>query len=225
MHLHQPTKQDQSGFGAIEVLLVFLVVAALAVTGVVVYQHHKPSSVNNVQTTNSPTATQPITNSPAQPTKTNYGVKQYTNDKYGFSFYYPITWRVEQGDPASSVDEQYTELVLWLVDTNATAPKNKTVYIEVSSRDLASKTAIFDGSIDGEGGKSTDYRQSLTLKGRQTVKYTIPQSATVNRVIYFFAVGAKTYAVQTYNEEANLARTPDYITKFNSLVDSLTLPQ
>src|SRR5260370_3566264 len=219
-------REHQSGFGTTVILLAVLVVAVLAVTGLVVYQHHRPSSTNKAQTTNSPnTSTQPITNSPAQPAQTNAGTTLYTNDQYGFSFYYPNTWRVEQGDPASSVDTQNTDLVLWLVDMKATAPKNKTMYIEVSCRDLASKTAIIDGSIDSEGGKSADYKQQLTLKAKSTVKYTIPQSATVNRVMYFFAVGTKTYSVQTYDEVTNLARTPDYMTKFNNLVDSLTLPQ
>jgi hypothetical protein len=208
------------------ILLAVLVVAALAVTGLVVYKHHKPNSSNKAQTTNSPTtSTQPITNSPTQSAQTNAGTTQYTNDKYGFSFYYPDTWQVEQGDPASTVDAQYTELLLSLVDSSAPTTQNKTVYFEVSSRDLASKTAIFDGTIDSEGGKSTGYKQSLTLKGKEAVKYMIPQSKTVNREIYFISVGTKTYTVSTTNEEANIARNPDYMTKFNNLVDSLTLPQ
>jgi Tfp pilus assembly protein PilV len=216
----------QAGFSTTVILLAVLVVAVLAVTGVVVYQRHKSSSAkNSAATSTSQTPTQSKSPTTTQPAQANAGLKQYTNDKYGFSFYYPDTWQVEQGDPASAVDAQNTELILWLTDTNATAPKNKTVYIEVNSRNLASETAIIDGSIDSEGGKSADYKQSLTLKGKETVKYTIPQSPTVNRVMYFFAVGTKTYSVQTYDEEANLARTPDYMTKFNNLVDSLTLPQ
>ena len=218
--------ENQSGFGTTVILLVVLVIAALAVTGLVVYQHHKPSNAkNSAATSTTQTSTKPQSTTTTQPAQANAGLTLYTNSQYGFSFYYPYTWRVEQGDPASTVDAQYTELLMSLVDPSAPTTQNKTVYFEVSSRDLASKTTIFDGSIDSEGGGSANYKQSLTLKGKQTVKYTIPQSKTANRVIYFFSVGTKTYTVSTTNEDANIARNPDYMNQFNALVDSLTLPQ
>lgn len=223
----------QSGFGYLMVFLAILAVAVLAVSGFEIYQHHKSNikskaaaATSSTQPTGQPqpsTGTQPATTTNQYP-----GMTQYTNAQYGISFYYPATWRVEQAYPTSSVDAQNTESILWLADTNVATTattKNKTVYIEVNSRNLASETAVIDGSINGEGGTSANYKQNITLKGKETVKYTIPQSATVNRVMYFFAVGSKTYSVQTFDEETNLARTPDYMTKFNTLVDSLTLPQ
>jgi hypothetical protein len=221
-------REYQSGFSTTVILLVVLVVAVLAVTAFLVYQRHKPSTVKNSASTSQtqPPSQQGTTNTQTtQPAYANWPV--YSNTQYGFSFSYPSTWRVEPGDPAASLDAQHTELLLSLIDTSAPTTQttqNKTMYIEVSSRDLASKTALFDGSIDSEGGKSADYKQSLTLKGRATIKYTIPQSKTVNREIYFFGVGTKTYTVSTTNEEANIARNPTYLNQFNTVVDSLRLP-
>jgi hypothetical protein len=70
MHLNRPTIRNQSGFSAIEVLLIVFVVAALAATGLVVYQRHKQSvakssaAIGTTQTTGqqkSGTTTQPAT--------------------------------------------------------------------------------------------------------------------------------------------------------------------
>jgi hypothetical protein len=62
MQLHRPTTRDQSGFSPIEVLLIVLVIAALALTGYVFFQRHKPTSVkNNAATSKTQSTTQPTT--------------------------------------------------------------------------------------------------------------------------------------------------------------------
>ena len=214
MHVMRKTHFNQSGFSVIELLLAILVVAALAVTDLVVYQHHKPiSAKNSAATSTTQMNTPPKSTTTTQPAQANAGLTQYTNDKYGISFYYPNDWRAEERNPAtSSPDTEKTELALWLVDTTAKT-RPETAVILVSSRDLASEASIYGSSV---GAPDT---QQLTLKGKSAIKYTIPQSPTVNRIMYFIAVGTKTYSVQTYYEETNLARTPDYMTKFNNLVN------
>ena len=42
--------------------------------------------------------------------------------------------------------------------------------------------------------------------------------------MYHYAVGSKTYEVETIYEEENIQRTPDYMAKFQKLMDSLQLP-
>ena len=95
MHAHQPTSK-QSGFSAVEVLLVFLVVAVLAVTGLVVYQHHKPGSAkNSAAASNNQTTTQPksiTTTQPAQTTTqyltiTEWGVKMPLSSGISDAYY------------------------------------------------------------------------------------------------------------------------------------------
>lgn len=72
MRLHRPTKRNQSGFSIIEISLVVLVVAALAVTGLVVYQRHKSTSAMNSAATNqTQTVTQPKSASAKNSAATN----------------------------------------------------------------------------------------------------------------------------------------------------------
>ncbi len=69
-------RANQSGFSTMVVLLAVLVVAALAVTGLVVYQHHKPNSAKNsaaTSQTQTPTQSQNTTTTQsAQATTTQY---------------------------------------------------------------------------------------------------------------------------------------------------------
>jgi Tfp pilus assembly protein PilX len=57
MQSHRPTKQ--LGFSVVEVLVVILVIAALAVTGLLLYQRHKPISTKNNATNPTQSTTQP----------------------------------------------------------------------------------------------------------------------------------------------------------------------
>lgn len=98
MHLHQLTKRSQSGFSAIEVLLVVLTIAVLVVTGLVVYQRHKPSSTKSTAavTGSTQTTTQPKTTTTTQPTQSVYaGWKTYTlAEDSTISFKYPSDWTI-----------------------------------------------------------------------------------------------------------------------------------
>lgn len=64
-------RTNQSGFGTIEIVLVLAVVAVLAVTGLVVYQHHTSTSAKITAAANSPsTTTQPKSTPTTQPAQT-----------------------------------------------------------------------------------------------------------------------------------------------------------
>lgn len=94
MHLHLPAKRSQSGFSAIEALLIILVVAAMAVIGFVVYQHHRPNSAKNSAATNLTHTTSPTQSTVAQsaPTDPYEGWKLYTSSEEKASFKYPSNW-------------------------------------------------------------------------------------------------------------------------------------
>src|SRR6266702_5910325 len=89
-------RDHQSGFSTTVSLLAVLVVAVLAVTGLVVYQHHKPSSVkssaatNQTQTTTQPqntTTTQPSQTTTQYLTITEWGVKLPLSDSIKDAYY------------------------------------------------------------------------------------------------------------------------------------------
>ena len=69
-------REHQSGFGTVKIVLMVFGIAVLAVTGLVLYQHHKPNSAKTSAAT-SPTqmTTQPqstAATTQAQPTVTQY---------------------------------------------------------------------------------------------------------------------------------------------------------
>jgi hypothetical protein len=220
-------RHHQSGFGRVGIVVVVVVLAAIGGIGLIVARNKHVNLKTTFSSTATPTSTPsssiPTANA-SQPATTCDGMTQYKNAKYGISFCYPSNWRVEERDPAKSTpDAQNNELSLWLLDTTSKA-RAETATITVSKRDLTAETASMDGSIDSEGGNSANYKQNLTLKNKAVVKYTIPQSSTVNREIYLFQVGAKTYSIQTVYEETNLQRNPKYVTQFHALIDSAQLP-
>src|SRR5258706_10700141 len=86
MQQRQPTQRNQSGFSVVEASLVLLVVAVLAATGFVVYQHQKSTSAKN-NTTTSPAQT----STPSQ-TDPYEGWQTYTSSVEESSFKYPPDW-------------------------------------------------------------------------------------------------------------------------------------
>jgi Tfp pilus assembly protein PilV len=101
MYLRPPIKREQSGFSVIEVLLIVLVVVALAVSGFVVYQHHKSASTKSTATTSqSQTNTQQQTAATQSTQPTPYqGWITYNDTGYaaasGISIKYPSDWQID----------------------------------------------------------------------------------------------------------------------------------
>ena len=95
MQLHQQAKPKQSGFSAIEALLIVFVIAALVVTGLVVYQRHKNTRAKNsaatstTQTTTPPkgtTTTQPAQTTTQYFTITEWGIKAKPDDTFALRY-------------------------------------------------------------------------------------------------------------------------------------------
>jgi len=78
------------------ILLAVLVVAVLAVTGLVVYQHHKPSSAKNSAATSPTQSTSQPTSTATQSAQPNpyQGWNTYTSAEEKASFKYPTNWTV-----------------------------------------------------------------------------------------------------------------------------------
>src|SRR2546423_9389932 len=100
-------REHQSGFGTVKILLVVLVVAALAMTGLVFYQHHKPSSTKNTAATSTTQATtqpQGSTSAQTQQTTSQYltikewGVKLPLSSSIQDAYYVIPTGITKDGD-------------------------------------------------------------------------------------------------------------------------------
>src|SRR6266567_3555842 len=91
-------REHQSGFGTVKIVLIVFVIAALAVTGLVISQRHKPNSANNsAATSQTQGTTQPqstTTAQPAQATAHYLDIKEWgvhmTLDSTTASMYYYI---------------------------------------------------------------------------------------------------------------------------------------
>jgi hypothetical protein len=96
MHLYQPTRRDQSGFSAIEALLVVLAIAVISATGFVIYQRHKNASAKTSAATGSSQSTsQPQNTTITQPAQTasqyltikEWGIKLLLSDSIKDAYY------------------------------------------------------------------------------------------------------------------------------------------
>jgi len=88
-------REHQSWFSAVRISLSVLVIAALAVTGLVLFQHHKPSNAtNSAATSTSQTTMQPQSTTASQPAPTvayltikEWGVKLPLSDSIKDAYY------------------------------------------------------------------------------------------------------------------------------------------
>jgi hypothetical protein len=90
-------RDRQSGFGRVEIVLIVFVIAALGVTGLVLYQRQTPSRAKNIAATSpSQTTTQP--QSTVTQSATSQGWNTYNDTGYaaasGISIKYPPGWQI-----------------------------------------------------------------------------------------------------------------------------------
>ena len=88
-------REHQSGFGTTVILLAVLVVVALAVASLVIYQRHKPNKANNsAATSTAQTSSQPQSTA----TQSTQGWNTYNDTGYaaasGISIKYPSDWKI-----------------------------------------------------------------------------------------------------------------------------------
>jgi hypothetical protein len=205
----------QAGFGAVGIVAVVVVLFVVAGTGFVVLKKSGDTKTA-VTPAASPSATPSNTAGTGEPVQPVDDSKLYANEKYGLSFAYPKEWRVEERDPNITYIEP-VELSLAIVDT--LSEKDSIVAtVAVSSSPLSEVGPV------GDGEKASPYKKQVVIKSKQAVQYSIPQTESVNREMYYIAAGGKTYWVHTFDEENNAKRDKDYTAKFNKIVESLKLP-
>ncbi|HVC36235.1 MAG TPA: hypothetical protein VNE40_02210 [Candidatus Dormibacteraeota bacterium] len=95
-------KNNQSGFSAVEIVLVLAVVVLIGVVGWLVYRNHHKINTTAITTTTSAeptTTTKSPTTTPVQPANPYAGWKTFSLSSLGLSFQYPSSWTVTQGEP------------------------------------------------------------------------------------------------------------------------------
>jgi Flp pilus assembly pilin Flp len=92
--------KDEKGFGAVEVILVLVIVGLIGAVGFMVYRSHHKTPVSSVATsTTAKKTTSAKANTPATPITSGpqSGWSTYTNNTVGFSIAYPDTVQGDNG--------------------------------------------------------------------------------------------------------------------------------
>ena len=220
-------KLNSKGFGAIEALLIVVIVGVIGGSGYYVYTSQKKT--NTALDNAAKSQDEPIKNTKA-PTKTAQtadpyeGWKTYGNAKYGISYKYPKIWTTSDDviadatTQASSATKQEFGTGLKL-STNT--KYNDTVTVEVLNESLARATAWYDNYY-AQSNLNKVSKTSTSLKGKQSTQYDVTNSGMKSK-LYLFSVGDKTYSFGSVNEELNLQAATDYWTTFDKVFDSLEI--
>lgn len=91
-------KRNEKGFGAVELLVIIVVIGLIGAVGWLVYDRQK-SKQNNAETTQQPSSAQPVAKNDTKQeadTLINPGWKRYTSERLKISFEYPSDWYVNE---------------------------------------------------------------------------------------------------------------------------------
>lgn len=172
-------KKNQSGFSAVELLILLVVIGLIGGAGWYVWQSKsKNSSSNNTQTTQNEASKQ---NSEADNTKTadeTANWKSYT--RYGVTFKYPTEWGFKANDNTQSTS------------TDLTSPEfaddgSKGEQITVDEVQFAQSGLTADNfktkHLDANQNSYSDYK-TLTVNGKKAVQFYSGDSRTT---VFFLA--------------------------------------
>ena len=155
-------KHNQSGFGAVEILIILALVTVIGGIGVYVWNKNQTKEVVTSK------STQVVSKNAAESSATNSSTKEYVNEEYGFSFSYPSTWKL-------SVD---------LKDVGRGA-KEGTVAVTSPNGTIVH----FDPNMGGKGGDcvdpATDTRTPQTCQTFTSYKVEKLDSSSGAQPIYY----------------------------------------
>jgi Tfp pilus assembly protein PilV len=211
-------KKNESGFSAVEIILVLVIVALLGVVGWFVYNRNQDnkSTNNTTSTTTTSTVTSPSTSTTTKPVDPTGEWVVFTSSDKAFSVKYPKTWAAGEKDcykglalwgntksvPAWCHSENVVQVHISTMDGNQTAYGLTTGWKNVSK-----KTVKVDG-VSGERQEGTASGQEGTGVGE------LPDGTT--KVRYMFYTNGKTYFV----DYIKLSDYPDVLSDFDLMVTS-----
>ena len=92
-------KNNQLGFGTVEIILVVIIIALIGVVGWLVYKNqHKTTSTTSSYSSKSSSTSKTTSTAPSQPTSPYAGWKTYVLPVEKLSFMYPPNWTVNSAN-------------------------------------------------------------------------------------------------------------------------------
>jgi len=212
-------RKNQDGFSVVEIVLVIVVVGLIGGVGwyVVKARNNSDKTVESTAQSKSESPTKTTT-----PTKDPYeGMRKYSNDKYGITFYHPKDWNTEEVPIDTPSGPTPTEFAV-NIQGNTNEKYSETASLEIHTKNLQEITKEYDAYY-GQSTTAKINKVTGTLKGKESVHLTITQPDGDKTEHYLFAVGNKTYSLRSVNESLNVQRSQDYWSNFQKLYDSLQL--
>jgi hypothetical protein len=217
-------RQNNKGFGAIELILILVAVVVLAGAGWYVWMRERKTKMNaltgSTSTTSNTNTSQ--TNTTPQPKPDPYaGWKTYSNSTYGISFRYPTTWLLTEGTVNSNGTSATKQEYAIGLKRSDNVKYNDTVSVEVLGEDFKTASAWYD-SYYAQSPSNHVTKTSDQLKSKQSVQYAVTNSGVQSK-LYLFSVGSKTYTFSSINESLNVQADTNYWATFNKVFDSLEI--
>jgi Tfp pilus assembly protein PilE len=215
-------KANQKGFSVVELLIIIVVVGLLGAVGWLVYDRQTDKDSNSQSTAKTSQQEQKKETLKEEAKANPYeGMTQYSNAKYGISFYHPKDWTTVEVPIENPSGLTPTEFAI-NVKGNTTEKYSETAAVEIHIKNFQETTKTYEDMY----GQSTTAKVSKVagiLKGKESIHFTISQPDGDKTEHYLFAVGGKTYSLRSINESLNIQRSQDYWANFQKVYDSLEL--
>ncbi len=216
---------NQLGFGAVGILAAVVLVVAIAGVGYLVFK--KSSDTRSATTPSVGPSPDPSPTPPAPGNEPNpyEGMTKYTNDKYGFSFYYPNEWKVEEvsvEEPSGSLPTEFAANI----NFNTTEKYKGAATFEIVDKGYDAVVSQYAQQY-GDNSSAKVGKSEALVGGKAVTHFTInlpktqPVPSKLEHVL--FDAGNKTYSLRSINEELNVQRDPTYWDKFEKMQTSVEL--
>lgn len=205
--------KNEHGFGAVEVVMVLVIVALLGVVGWFVYdRNHNKTTNTSTSTTPATKTTTPTTPKPVDPYA---GWKTYNDTKWNYQFKYPSDWIISSRDfvnggfdtrDVTLKSPNYTSNTASVIEDVTAGAK---ITVEVNDTNMADFSAT--------GLKESEAYKETTVAGVNAVYYigrgrAFSYSLIKNKVMY--TISLRTVENDTTSENS-------YMPIFEKLVKSL----
>jgi hypothetical protein len=201
-------KLSEAGFSVPSIILVLVLLAGLGAGGYFLTKNSKPTEVVTSQTAKKP---DPYA-----------GWLSYSNKTYGVTVKYPSSWTVQEvpiadADPLGPDPQEFSANFKFKTNEKY----SETAAFSVHKNSLTEVRDYYDRYYSQGTNQITE--KKVTVDGKQGYSFTVVDSTKAITKVYLFAVGDKTYSLETTNEELNSQRSSSYTADFNKVYESFSI--